>query len=158
MIHFCLRKFRWFHMTCLDKMRIACGILLCYRKDMMFSLIGNTFTAIFISFDILFYNSFLFKGISYGLCYCRCYLFHAFHPHDTTASVVIPLFYTYKSRRWDTMFCKSLPHGILIGRNIDTFCRIMRKSQLLCQILHRNICKIRCYGCYRIRLDLTAFL
>ncbi len=55
------------------------------------------------------------------------------------------------------MLCESFPHGKFIGRYIDTIVRIMWQSKLLCQILHGNIGKVRCYCCNCIRLNLPAF-
>ena len=143
-VHFDFRKLRWLHMSGLNKMRISCSIFLCHRQHMMSALIRNTFTAIFIAFDIFFNNCLLFKGITHCLFHCRSNLLKALHPHNTAASgtvgrfynhwklhrfycfrIIIPFTYTDKARCRHTMLRKSFPHSKFIGRYIDTVVRIM---------------------------------
>ena len=65
--------------------------------------------------------------------------------------------HTFKIRHRNSCLLECTAHSIFIRGLSDAIRTVSRKSEFFCQILHRNICKIRTNCCYCIRFYPAAF-
>ena len=163
-LNFSIHFFRYesrLQMTCLNIMGTACCKFFCYCKAGVFTLIADGFHTVLCTLNIFFHNRSVFKRLFCRLCDGLFQLFLGINLCYGPASGTVCGLYNnrkalrkhsvshrdcLKKRHRDSGLLKGSPHGKLVGGIFNTCAAVSRKSKLLCQILHCNICQIRTYG------------
>ncbi|GFI27883.1 hypothetical protein IMSAGC012_03012 [Lachnospiraceae bacterium] len=161
-------------MACLNKMRSTGCELKCHCKNMMLTLISNALNTIFLTFNILFNQSSLFKALQKSRFYCMLQSICIFEFKNTSAATSINWFdYNWKRQTKSRQICiyiylntlrtriaiclKCKSHQMLISALFSTFGAITRQIKLICNIIYSNIPKISRNATDTTNTNLTAF-